>query len=45
MDVPPEDIRIHEVEKDLGYIACGNPVLFEKVRDALRRVLGADALR
>jgi hypothetical protein len=40
-----EDIRLRELDKDIGYIACGNETLFEKVRGALRQVLGPDVLR
>ncbi len=44
-EIRPEDIRLRELDKDLGYIACGNETLFEKVRAALREVLGPDVLR
>lgn len=39
-EVKPEEIPIRDVEMDLGYIACGNEILFDKVRTSLRKVLG-----
>ena len=39
-EVKPEEIQIRNVKMDLGYIACGNEILFDKVRTSLRKVLG-----
>jgi len=39
-EIEPENIPIRDVGMDLGYIACGNEILFEKVITSLRRVLG-----
>jgi len=35
----PEDIPIRNVEMDIGYLACGNEVLFQKAKIALEKVL------
>ena len=38
-ELKPEDIKIREVKKDLGYIACGNKDLFKKFTKGLEKVL------